>query len=65
MQLLKFKVLIFMVIHRLVYVANIYSCLWIGTFMDGVPSIKWSKYFMEDLQWILIEAKMCWLDITR
>ena len=46
-----------MVIHRLVFVAKGASCLWMEIFKDGVPSIKWSKYFVEGPQRVLIEAK--------
>ena len=50
-------------IHKLVYVVKGTGCLWLDKFKDGVPSIKWAKYFVEDPQWGPTEAKMCRLGI--
>ena len=65
MQYLNFKVPLLMVIQRLIYVAKGERCLWIENFKDGEPSIKWDKYFVEDPQWGLAEAKTGLLGITR
>ena len=62
---LNFKVPLYVVIQRLVYVSKGAGCLWLEFFMDGVTFIKWSKYLVEDPQWGLTEEKMRPLDITR
>ena len=65
MQLINFKVPLFMVIQRLVCVTKGAGFLWMEIFKDGVLSIKCEKDFVEDPQWGLKEAKMRPLDITR
>ena len=65
MRMLKFKVPLFMVIQRLVFVAKGGGCKWLDSFANGQPSIKWAKAFVADEQWGLTEKEMRPLDITR
>ena len=65
MQLINFKFPLFMVIQQLFCVAKGGGWLWLEKFKDGVPSIKWDKYFVEDPQWGMTEAKMRPLETMR